>query len=663
MKMEESGIAVYLNGGNGHLQTFAVEGCLDERGGDEEASHKAFRGFFEHALEGFFQTTPEGKYLRANPALARIYGYESPKALMEALTDINVQLYVDAERRREFARLMREPGEVIGFESEVRRRDGTVIWIAENARVVRDEEGTPVLYEGTVQDITARKRAEFDLTTSQRFIERVTQCSPNILYVYDLIQQRYIYANGRIFKILGRTLDEFIGIGPDFLPKFSHPDDNPLLKQRALELSDAEDGDVFEYEFRLLHSDGSWRWMNAREMIFTRLEDGRPHEVIGTAQDITERRLAVDALLQSEERFRKLVEGADAIFCERDLDLGRFTYVGPQAKKLLGYPVERWYLHYFWEHHVHEEDRARVERFWREDAGTPGSHTIEYRLMDSSGRLVWVREFGHVTRSEDGRLILQGFMIDTTERYLAQMEIARSREQLRALSARLQSAREVERTRIAREIHDDLGGALTAIKMDVSRVVAACRGGREEPQRTEFMDERLSRTLELIDRTMESMRRIATELRPPLLDEFGIVAAIEWLTDDFAKRFGMACKLHNQWKLQGVRDQSLSTALFRIFQEMMTNVARHSEATSVVVSLMQDAENLLLRVSDNGRGITECERRDALGLLGMQERAWMFGGEVEIRGTAGKGTDVTLKVPLLRVAKSNGAPRKERLLS
>jgi PAS domain S-box-containing protein len=655
----KTGMAVRLNRASRRAEDTGDE-IIEEEG---EASHKAYRGFFEHAIEGFFQTTPDGRYLRANPALARIYGYESPKALMKALTDISVQLYVDPNRREEFLRLMKGPGEVIGFESEVYRRDGSVIWISENARVVHDEEGAPIFYEGTVQDISARKRAEIDLRTSQKFIERVTHSSPNILYVYDLIQQRYVYANDRIFRILGRTLEELVGLGPEFLNRFSHPDDRWLLEERDSELAGAEDGQVFEYEFRLLHCDGDWRWINARETIFTRTAEGRPHEVIGNAQDITERKNTVDALLQSEERFRKLVEGAAAIFWERELGGGRFTYMSPQVEKLFGHPVENWYLPKFWIEHVHEQDRERVERFYQDDASRPnGAHTIEYRLKNSDGRLVWVREFGHVTKGCVGGLLLQGFMLDITERHLARVEIRRSQEQLRALSARLQNAREAERTHIAREIHDELGGALTALKMDVSKVLSSYQAGREAEERVDFIGDRLCGAMNLIDRTMESVRRIATELRPPILDELGIAAAIEWQIEEFQKRFGIGCELKSHWPAKLPADPSLSTALFRIFQEMLTNVARHSEATAVVVSLTHDADHLSLCVSDNGRGITDGERRNALGLLGMQERAGIFGGRVDIRSAPGKGTVANLRIPIPKASEPIKGPHKERLL-
>lgn len=618
-------------------------------------------GFFENALEGFFQTTPEGQYLRANPGLARIYGYESPEAVVAALTNISTQLYVDPNRRAEFSRLMREAGEVIGFESEVYRNDGSVIWILENARVVPDEHGNTLHYEGTVQDITARKRAEAELGASQRFIERVAQSSPNILYVYDLKQRRYIYANNRVYELLGHKPEFMTSIGTEFLHRFLHPDDVWLLEQRIRDLSQAEDGEVFEYEYRLLNCDGEWRWINARETIFTRMTDGEPHEIIGTAQDITERKYAVEALLQSEERFRQLVEGADAMFWERDLTGETFTYVGPQAERLLGFPIENWFTPDFWLSHIHPEDRERARQFWQDAAtrGT-GSQTIEYQMHAANHRPVWVREFGHLSRGKRGALVLQGIMINITERQLARSEIQRSHRQLRALSARLQTAREEERTHIAREIHDELGGALTALKVDVNKIKAECTSQEEEEKRAKLV-ERFAGVMDLIDRTMEGMRRLATELRPPILDAFGIVAAIEWQVTEFEKRFGVRCELANGWHSPIVHDTALSTALFRIFQELLTNVARHSKASHVSVRLAEDGTHLTLSVMDNGRGITEGERRDALGLLGMQERALMFGGEVTIERAPKKGTLATVRIPIQNIVSRIDAPKKERL--
>lgn len=194
-------------------------------------------------------------------------------------------------------------------------------------------------------------------------------------------------------------------------------------------------------------------------------------------------------------------------------------------------------------------------------------------------------------------------------------------------------------------------------------MTVACTNACQYSERDEI-NEKLPTMLELIDRTMETVRRIATKLRPPVLDAFGLAAAIEWQATEFEKRFGIRCELHSGWPVV-IQDQALSTAVFRIFQEILTNVARHSHASKVSIRMTVERGNLVLTVSDNGRGITEGERQESLGLLGMSERALVFGGDVEINSVAGKGTTVILKIPVDHATgkplKKSGVPKKERL--
>jgi len=228
------------------------------------------------------------------------------------------------------------------------------------------------------------------------------------------------------------------------------------------------------------------------------------------------------------------------------------------------------------------------------------------------------------------------------ERKRAEEELRRSREQLRALSAYLQSVREEERVKIAREIHDDLGQSLTALKMDLSWLKGRLSEDRSLQEKAETM-------MELIDSTIHTVRRIAAEARPAVLDNLGLVAAIEWQAQDFQKRIGIRCEMRKMFKdIQP--DQDISTTLFRIFQETLTNAARHAKATRVEISLEERKSNLILEVKDNGRGITEEEvyASNSLGILGMRERAFLLGGELQIRGVPGKGTTVAVRVPLNR---------------
>jgi len=232
-------------------------------------------------------------------------------------------------------------------------------------------------------------------------------------------------------------------------------------------------------------------------------------------------------------------------------------------------------------------------------------------------------------------------MHDITERKRVEEELRRSQEELRNLSAHLQRAREQERACIAREIHDELGQALTALKMDLSWL------GKRLPFETSSLAEKVGAMSRLIDATTKTVKRISTQLRPGLLDDLGLVAAIEWQAQEFQERTQIRCELALQTGDIAL-NRELATTCFRIFQEALTNVARHADATSVQVTLKKKAETLLLKVKDNGKGLAEEEiaHPDSFGLLGMRERARFCGGHVKISSVQGRGTTVVARIPL-----------------
>jgi signal transduction histidine kinase len=274
------------------------------------------------------------------------------------------------------------------------------------------------------------------------------------------------------------------------------------------------------------------------------------------------------------------------------------------------------------------------------DAGHIHTETDE-RRMDGTP----VRIEGHYlcVYDEKGRITGHlGIQRDITDRYLAAAEIAQSREELRALAARLESVREEERTRIARELHDELGQALTGLKLDLA-----------------WMDRRLSRHSqpEVVDRcasilgrlddVMISVRRIITELRPSVLDQLGLADAIEWQAQDFASRTGL--KLELDIGCFGTSPSGpIASAVFRMLQEALTNVAKHARASRVRVALGIEGEILSLDVTDDGRGISRDEMRGthSLGLLGLRERAIALGGSVNVFSEGASGTTVSLRLPL-----------------
>lgn len=232
------------------------------------------------------------------------------------------------------------------------------------------------------------------------------------------------------------------------------------------------------------------------------------------------------------------------------------------------------------------------------------------------------------------------------ERREAAEDLLASREQLRALAAHLQSVREEERKRITREIHDELGQSLTGFKMDLAWIRNRLQG-RDASGEREAILEKIRAMGALLDETAGLVRRLCTELRPGILDDLGLTAAIEWQVREYQNRTGIPCHVSISADDAGL-DAEKSTALFRIFQEMLTNVARHARATRVETRLEIEDGNIVLEVRDNGKGIREPERngRKSLGLLGMRERALIMGGGVHISGEPGVGTTVRAIIPL-----------------
>ncbi|MBA3716369.1 MAG: PAS domain S-box protein [Pyrinomonadaceae bacterium] len=401
----------------------------------------------------------------------------------------------------------------------------------------------------------------------------------------------------------------------------------------------------------------------------------------------TARRRAESLLKQAETDYRRIFESAITGIYQTTV-AGRYVTANPMLARMFGYDSpeeliaeaenEETLKHRFY---VQEGRRDEFIRLVDEQNSVTG---FESEIYHREGGRLWIAEHALAIRDAEGKLIgFQGTTIDITDRKRAeeallkahdeleqrvaertadlaqtnealQEEVAERRRiegNLRALSAHLQQVREAERTRIAREIHDDLGQMLTALMMDLSWLEDKVTKPREVATRNQLA-EKVEQMSKLVSRTMDTVRTIAAELRPGVLDELGLKAAIEWQCADFHKRTGIKCELLTELEEAALVDRACATAVFRILQESMTNVLRHAKATAVMLELDMQADNLVLEIRDNGRGITEAEMTDprALGILGMRERAGMVGGTVDITGADGEGTRVTVRVPLAKTA-------------
>jgi PAS domain S-box-containing protein len=289
---------------------------------------------------------------------------------------------------------------------------------------------------------------------------------------------------------------------------------------------------------------------------------------------------------------------------------------------------------------VHPDDRDLVTNAIRDSVYRHKPYCIEHRIVLPDGVIRTVHEQGEVRYDDGIPTQMAGIIQDFTERKKTEENLRASRERIRKLFAHLQRLSEKERTRIAREIHDEFGSMLTALKIDLSLI-----GKRLRRDQAPLL-EQIGKNMDLINAAIKMVQRISSDLRPPILDHFGLGAAIEWQVKEFGNRTGIRCEMDIEIKSDLERD--LSTAVFRILQETLTNIMRHAEASEVNVTLKEQDGFLTLEVSDNGKGISNGEIADpgSFGLTGIRERVLYLGGHIEIRGEPKKGTTVTATIPI-----------------
>jgi len=354
------------------------------------------------------------------------------------------------------------------------------------------------------------------------------------------------------------------------------------------------------------------------------------------------------ALRESEDRYRQLVENISEGIVMQDKK-GVITYANERFLNMIGYTEE-------------EVLGKPITRFL--GGGLLKRREVQEAAKDDGTRKVsevsWKRKDGDRVftilspkQIYDEKEQLKGsvsVLTDITDRRQAEKELHRSRELLRMLSHHLQTIREKESKRIAREIHDELGQQLTALKMDLSWI--SSRIDPDEEGAEQFL-KKIAAMSGLVDKTIQTVQKISAELRPGLLDDLGLVPAIEWLAQEFESQTNMACKLQLHCEMMNVIPDC-STAIFRISQEALTNVYRHAKATRVNISLKEQDGALVLKIQDNGKGIKADEvfGSSSLGLMGMRERVRPFGGEVKITGNPKGGTILTVTLPVNRVFKS-----------
>jgi len=484
-----------------------------------------------------------------------------------------------------------------------------------------------------------RCRAEAQLHEKQQEFRAIVENAPDLIIRYDRDFRR-LYVNPAVARYYGlpaeALIGEVLGSGiPGFELEFKG-DEVAQVRERIAQVFAT--GEVSDHELALTMPGGrtyfSIRWFPEFAL------DGSVLHVLGIWRDITEHKIAEGDLKKEKEILEKIFTNIPLMIGFVDTD-GGVKLVNPEWERTMGWTLEELHdekIDIFAEAFPEIQYRQEVLKFFAAATGEPAD--LKIRVRD--GRTIY--SACTVVRLSDGTKI--AIAQDITNRKEAEERLQSNSEQLRALSARLQSAKEEEDIRIAREIHDEMGASLTGLRWELERLGKTISNPDEWAQRGE-LNARIDDMIGLTDSAIGTMRRIASELRPSILDDLGLVEALEWQCQQFQARTGITCSCSSS--VENVEfDPAQSTAVFRIFQEALTNITRHSGATQVDAVTQQEDEDFLLTITDNGRGITEEQTSGglSLGILGMRERAHLIAGEIEITGSADRGTVVSLRVPL-----------------
>lgn len=585
---------------------------------------------------GIWITDPQGKIIRNNPAGERIWMGDRFCALG------NYREYkgwwpetgkLITTKEWALSKAIRHGETSIGEVISIECFDGSRKTILNSAMPLHDHEGKLLGAIAVNEDISALRKAQEEMRISRNFFEQTFNAAPLGMAIADR-EGRYIKVNRAMTDFLGYTETELLA---KTYMDVTYSDDlatNVSLRKEML----AGKAGLIQMEKRYVRKDGRIVWA---VMVASTIsdQDGNPLYTIGQMLDIDWQKKVEQSLRESESRFRAIFDNSSTGIAAIDTN-GFMVYFNEAFRAMLGYSAETLKQKNFSEF-THPDDLIKEKRYLEEiQAGKRESYRLEKRYVRADGGMLWIDISAATIRNSAGNIVnFIAVVRDITESKEATLALVQFRQKLRALSAHQNRILEEDRKHIAREIHDELGQLLTALKMDVSLLRINFGDSPALQKKAEEMRQ-------LVDKTIAVVRQVATNLRPAALD-LGLVPAIEWLAEDFSARWEIACTVD----IDGgdfVLDDVLSTTVFRVVQESLTNIARHAKATKVAITLSRDHRTLHLVVRDNGHGfdMTAVGRKKGFGFFSMRERVLAAGGNLSVESAPGKGTIISIALPM-----------------
>jgi PAS domain S-box-containing protein len=604
----ESGLSVFLRDITSRKDTEAALVKSEEK----------YRTFIEEAVDAILVYSPAtGLYVEVNKKATQLLGYTAEELTALGPSDVTFPENDDLPRFQEL-----EAGKTTVRELMIRRKNGTGVFVESSARKISDGN-----YLAFMRDISEKKKVELRIKEARDLADKLIDSLPGIFYFYDSTG-KFIRWNKQFEEVTGYSGAEIEHMHPtDF---FLEEDKNYITAR----ITDVFIKGVNDAEARFITKSGQIIPYYFKAVLIN--YEGGPC-LLGNGIDITERKKSEEELRTSEQKYKLLFESNPLPMWMLNLPNYNIVEVNSAALDQYGFTKEEFLQLDIFSLRP-EEDITKIKAVTNK-AFRGIYHAGVWRHQKKSGQVIYVEVITHDIYYEGvpTRLVLAN---EITEKYLSEEKLKKSYESIRQLTAHLQDVREEERTHIAREIHDELGQLLTVLKMDVSWL------NKKVGSVSTAVQEKIADILAMIDTTVKAIRRIASELRPSLIDDLGLVAAMEWFIEDFEKRSGIKKEISISGTIADLPD-AMKIGIFRIFQESLTNVARHSGGNKVIVRLQQPDKHLILTITDNGKGFDEKKaNKKTLGLLGMKERTLMMGGEYNIKGRPGEGTTVTVIIPL-----------------
>lgn len=509
------------------------------------------------------------------------------------------------------------------------RKDGTVRYIVSESRFRFDKQGNSIGIYGIVFDQTEKREAElekeFDNTNQRALINNTS----DLMWSVDT-NLKLITANKAFDEIIKLIRGKSIEKGGDVLASGF---EGELLARWKKYYERAFSGEAYTTTEYTKEPVEIWS-----EISFYPIRKGET--IIGTAcysRNITEKKLAEMHIAEKEEALRNAIEAGKIVNFHADFLTGNLCF-SDNSTEILGIRPGTNPMSYVIDA-IHPDDREFVKesiaRTRKEGIVTP----ISFRFIHSlTGKTVWVERRGKVIKDISGKVIAaHNLFIDITDRKVLEEQLVKSESLIRNFAKHTNRVLEDERGRIAREMHDELGQQLAGIKISLSSLKKTGK-----PQ--EAITSEVNVLMKDIEKSIQAVRNIATELRPGILDTLGLTSSIKWLGEEFEKKTGIKCKIEMDLEEQ-VFDKNISTCFFRICQEALTNISKHAGASEVVILLYKNEGGLMLQISDNGKGIAseKMENPFSMGLLGMYERANNIGADILITSRKDIGTSIQLK--------------------